>query len=123
MFYKGQIVWDCTENRPCVAYLSSSHRETHFLQCGKEGPCIVVPRNQNQILVGSDNREYVIALPKTIEEARSLILQARIFPAPLPEDHCSKCFNWFSNHSGDGSCFKPTPEKARRKFLKSQGLI
>lgn len=86
MFCNGQIVFDCTKQQPCVAY--SSKRETHFIK--SEGKL----------------DRYTIALPKNVKEARKLMKQARIFPAPLPESHCCRCFNWNENHRKGFRCWR-----------------
>jgi len=91
MYHDGQIVYDVTYKRPTIAY-RGSHRTTHFLHA---------PNEQ-----ASGETNYEIALPKSVKEAIELMDQGKIFPAPLPQTHCHKCFNWKTNHNKDGSCWR-----------------
>jgi len=87
MFHDNQIVFDVFSQQPVKAYSPGAWRATHFIhENGKRG--------------------YELFLPKSVEEAKQLLAEGRIAPAPLPYSHCTKCFNWMSNHNKDGSCFK-----------------
>lgn len=79
MFYNGQIVFSAKLKRPVVANTGKPpYKETHFIK--------------------EINGKYEVFLPQSIEEAKTLLSDCVISPAPLPDSHCPKCFNWKSNH-------------------------
>ena len=87
MFYKDQIVFHVTTQCPIVAHSSSDGRETHFI-------------------IENFGNKIEVFCPASIEAAKQLMLDGRIFPAPLPITHCHRCFNWLGNHHKNGSCWE-----------------
>ena len=94
MFHTGQVVWDCSEQKPVRAYTSRSKRETHFI------------RHSHINSMVNWKTSYEIYRPYNEVEALWLMREGKIFPSPLPDTHCHKCFNWMSNHNPDGSCWE-----------------
>lgn len=117
MYYSGQIIWDldgqCPIRAEDIAELTGwaghgKRRTTHFITAATREDN-EYPREVEVSASPQVERQYVIALPKTAEEASALMREGRIFPAPVPYTHCTKCMNWLSNHKKDGSCW--TKEK------------
>ena len=83
MYFPKQIVWDRDKKIPFQIpedvwdIDSYPKRHTHFIK--------------------ADDSNYIIATPKTIEEAVYLLDCGIISPAPTPDTHCWRCNNWLTN--------------------------
>ena len=97
MYYAGQIVFDLDAREPVQA-------GELFGQWGGHGG-----RRTTHFIRGTEGSGYEIALPGSVEDARELLAQGRIQPAPIGPTHCHKCMNWLTNHNPDGSCWTRTP--------------
>lgn len=103
MYGPGQIVYDLDKRCPFRIgddvwdVASYPKRHTHFIKGTNY-------MNSEKAPGGLFYGSHEIACPKTLKEARELMRQGRIFPAPCRPDHCWDCGNWKTNCRAFKTC-------------------
>lgn len=121
MYHNGQVVHNLETGKPCVvgdkksgssfAWTNLPARTTHYIEHNPDHSfSTTVPKHADGLpqclkIQGYDyryvdyrqEREYSVALPKTVEEAEELLLKGLITPAPIPHTHHWRCRKWKSN--------------------------
>lgn len=104
MYHSGQIVYSLTTRKPVRcddpdvtgwrwAGHPDGHRTTHFIRSNDEYRKFLMSFGKYE---GPKPDEYVIALPKTVEEAEEQMKKGLISFAPCSSDHHWKCGHWKS---------------------------